>query len=86
MDSLFLLERFMRKVIWIAVTLVFLIWAFVEQTKAEPNVWIQVIGVLLFFYAMMRLSQKVNQSEVKKSEQVDDTTISEQNMKEDERV
>lgn len=76
----------MRKVIWIAVTLIFLIWAFVEQTKAEPNVWIQVIGVLLFFYAMMRLSQKVNQSEVKKSEQVDDTTISEQNMKEDERV
>ena len=74
----------MRKVIWIAVTLIFLIWAFVEQTKAEPNVW--VIGVLLFFYAMMRLSQKVNQSEVKKSEQVDDTTISEQNMKEDERV
>lgn len=86
MGFLILLERFMRKVIWIAVTLIFLIWAFVEQTKAEPNVWIQVIGVLLFFYAMMRLSQKVNQSEVKKSEQVDDTTISEQNMKEDERV
>lgn len=76
----------MKKVIWITVTLIFLIWAFIEQTKAEPNVWIQVIGVLLFFYAMMRLSQKVNQSEVKKSEQIDEAAVSEQNIKEDERV
>jgi hypothetical protein len=32
-----------------------LIW---EQSKAKPSVWIQVIGVVFFFYGMMRLSAK----------------------------
>lgn len=32
-----------------------LIW---EQTKPAPNVWIRVIGVVLFFYGMMKLSAK----------------------------
>lgn len=34
---------------------VILIW---EQGKEKPNVWIQVIGVVLFFYGMSRLSAK----------------------------
>ncbi|WP_300570098.1 hypothetical protein [Flavobacterium sp.] len=32
-----------------------LIW---EQGKEKPNVWIQVVGVILFFYGMSRLSAK----------------------------
>jgi glucose uptake protein GlcU len=32
-----------------------LIW---EQSKEKPSVWIQVIGVVCFFYGMMRLSAK----------------------------
>ena len=32
-----------------------LVW---EQTKEKPAVWIQVIGVILFFYGMSRLSRK----------------------------
>jgi hypothetical protein len=32
-----------------------LLW---EQTKPNSNVWIKVIGALLFFYGMMKLSAK----------------------------
>lgn len=32
-----------------------LIW---EQTKVKPNIWLQIIGVVLFFYGMARLSAK----------------------------
>lgn len=39
-------------------TFVFMVWAVMEQTKAQPNIWIQVVGVALFFYTMMRLMQK----------------------------
>lgn len=39
-------------------TFIFMVWAVMEQTKAQPNIWIQVVGVALFFYTMMRLMQK----------------------------
>lgn len=32
-----------------------LIW---ENSKPKPNVWIEVAGVVVFFYGMMRLSAK----------------------------
>lgn len=57
----------MKKTIWIVITLVFIVWAFIEQSNEVPKVWVQVVGVLLFFYAMMRLSQRINQSETKNS-------------------
>lgn len=47
------------KYIYIIVTLVFIAWAFVEQTNEHPNIWIQIVGVVLFFYGMMRLMSKV---------------------------
>ncbi len=47
------------KYIYIIITLVFIAWAFVEQTKENPNIWIQIVGVVLFFYGMMRLMSKV---------------------------
>ncbi len=33
-----------------------LIW---EQTKEVPNIWIQVVGIIIFFYGMSKLSAKV---------------------------
>jgi len=33
-------------------------WALVESSKDEPNIWVQVIGVALFFYGMAMLMQK----------------------------
>ncbi|MBW3519718.1 hypothetical protein [Flavobacterium sp. NKUCC04_CG] len=47
------------KTIYIIVTLIFIAWAFLEQTKTHPNIWIQIVGVVLFFYGMMRLMSKV---------------------------
>lgn len=77
----------MKKTIWIVVTLAFIAWAFVEQTKETPKVWVQVIGVLLFFYAMMRLSQKVNQTEADNLKSIEEHKDLEDNskVKDDER-
>ncbi|WP_430612378.1 hypothetical protein [Flavobacterium sp. JP2137] len=47
------------KILYIIVTLLFIGWAFYEQTQVHPNIWIQVVGVILFFYGMMRLMSKV---------------------------
>lgn len=78
----------MKKTIWIVITLAFIVWAFIEQTKETPRIWVQVIGVLLFFYAMMRLSQKINQSEISNSEVIDknNTFESSNKVKNDERI
>lgn len=29
-----------------------------ESSRQKPNVWLEVIGVVVFFYGMMRLSAK----------------------------
>ena len=42
-----------------------LVW---EQTKSSPNMWIQIIGIVLFFYGMMKLSQKVSSKNQEKEE------------------
>lgn len=34
-------------------------WGLYEQTQPHPNIWIQVIAVVIFFYGMMRLMAKV---------------------------
>ncbi|MGH2667073.1 hypothetical protein [Flavobacterium sp.] len=44
-----------RYIIAMIIVAIVLIW---EQTKPAPNVWIRVIGVVLFFYGMMKLSAK----------------------------
>lgn len=78
----------MKKTIWIVITLTFIVWAFIEQANEVPRVWVQVIGVLLFFYAMMRLSQKINQGETNSSEVIDEnkTFESSNKVKSDERI
>ncbi|KZE83610.1 hypothetical protein HX071_07305 [Myroides marinus] len=46
------------KIILNIVTLFFMGWALVESSKDEPNIWVQIIGVALFFYGMAMLMQK----------------------------
>jgi hypothetical protein len=49
----------MRKVIiFILVALIIgvLVW---QQSLDEPNTWVQIMGFVLLFYGMMRLSRKV---------------------------
>lgn len=53
----------MKNTIWIILTLGFIIWAFIEQSSENPKIWVQVLGVLLFFFAMMRLSQRINKNQ-----------------------
>lgn len=43
-------------------------WAFYERTKPNPNVIIQAIGVLVFFYGMMKLMAKVSSNTNDKEE------------------
>ena len=42
-----------------------LVW---EQTKSSPNIWVQIIGIVLFFYGMMKLSRKVTSKNQEKEE------------------
>ncbi|MFC4818377.1 MULTISPECIES: hypothetical protein [unclassified Flavobacterium] len=49
----------MKKVIiFVLVILVIgvLVW---QQASEEPNTWVQIMGFVLLFYGMMRLSRKV---------------------------
>ncbi|MEK6493321.1 hypothetical protein [Myroides odoratimimus] len=46
------------KIIFNILILFFMGWALVESSKDEPNIWIQIVGVALFFFAMAKLMQK----------------------------
>jgi len=35
-----------------------MIWALIEQTKTHPNIYIQIIAVLIFFFLMRNLMSK----------------------------
>lgn len=45
----------------------FMIWALMEQASNQPRLWVQVIGVALFFLAMARLMQKTPSNIPKKA-------------------
>ncbi len=47
----------MKFLIYIAV-FGLMFWALVEQTKSQPNIYIQIIAVLVFFFLMMYLMNK----------------------------
>lgn len=38
--------------------IIIIIILLLEQAKEKANVWIQAVGILLFFYGMMKLSAK----------------------------
>lgn len=35
-----------------------MIWALIEQTKTHPNIYIQIIAVIIFFFLMRNLMSK----------------------------
>lgn len=47
-----------QKIVLPLLVVAFMIWALMEQTSEQPKLWVQVIGVALFFLAMARLMQK----------------------------
>ncbi|MFM9402270.1 hypothetical protein ACKLNQ_10030 [Myroides odoratimimus] len=46
------------KIVLTIVTLFFMGWALMESSKDQPKIWVQVVGVALFFFSMARLMQK----------------------------
>lgn len=34
-------------------------WALIEQTKSQPNIYIQIIAVVVFFFLMRNLMSKI---------------------------
>ena len=56
------------KTIYIVLIFGLMGWAFYEQTKTNPNVFVQVIGVLAFFYGMMKLMSKTPSNHKEKKE------------------
>jgi len=47
----------MKFLIYIAV-FGLMFWALIEQTKSKPNIYIQIVAVLVFFFLMMYLMNK----------------------------
>jgi spore maturation protein SpmA len=47
------------KSIYIVLMVIVAIVLFWEQTKVKHNIYIQIIGIVCFFYGMMKLSAKV---------------------------
>ncbi|MGG5576178.1 hypothetical protein ACPDHL_02400 [Myroides sp. C15-4] len=48
----------LQKIVLPLLVVAFMIWALMEQASEQPKLWVQVIGVALFFLAMARLMQK----------------------------
>jgi len=47
-----------KKIVGAILVIGVMIWALMEQASEQPRIWVQVIGVGLFFLAMARLMQK----------------------------
>ncbi|WP_394758547.1 hypothetical protein [Flavobacterium sp.] len=46
------------KNIYIVVMILVAIMLFWNQDNVKPNIWIKIIGVIVFFFGMMKLSAK----------------------------
>lgn len=49
----------MKKAILLILMLVVVGVLFWQQNSEQPNIWVQIMGFILLFYGMMRLSRKV---------------------------
>ncbi len=58
----------MKFLIYIAV-FGLMFWALVEQTKSHPNIYIQIVAVLVFFFLMMYLMNKTPSNSDKNNNQ-----------------
>ena len=47
----------MKTILWL-LAFALMIWAVIEQTRPEPNLYVQIAGVDAFFFAMYQLSQR----------------------------
>lgn len=47
----------MKTILWL-LAFALMIWAVIEQTRPEPNLYVQIAGVVAFFFAMYQLSQR----------------------------
>lgn len=56
------------KTIYILLIFAAIGWAFYEQSKPAPNVILQVIGIAVFFYGMMKLMAKTPSNNQEKEE------------------
>lgn len=46
-----------------------MIWALIEQTNSQPNIYIQIIAVAVFFFLMMYLMNKTPSNSDKNNNQ-----------------
>lgn len=53
------------------VAFILMIWALIEQTTDQPNIYVQIAAVIVFFYLMMKLMDKAPS---KFDEQINDTS------------
>lgn len=77
------------KIVKIALPLVvvgFMIWALMEQASNQPRLWVQVIGVAVFFLAMARLMQKTPSNTPKKALVVRSETPSDDSVEEEDKI
>ena len=58
----------MKFLIYIAV-FGLMFWALVEQNKSQPNIYIQIVAVLVFFFLMMYLMNKTPSNSDKNNNQ-----------------
>ncbi|MBB1150745.1 MULTISPECIES: hypothetical protein [unclassified Myroides] len=56
-----------QKIVLPLAVVAFMIWALMEQASEQPKLWVQIIGVALFFIAMARLMQKTPSNKPKES-------------------
>ena len=47
----------MKTILWL-LAFALMIWAVIEHTRPEPNLYVQIAGVAAFFFAMYQLSQR----------------------------
>ena len=63
-----------QKIVLPLVVVGVMIWALMEQASEHPKLWVQVMGVAVFFLAMARLMQKTPSNAPKKALEVRSAT------------
>ena len=46
------------KILIYIVAFALMMWALMEQTKTQPNIYVQIVAVIVFFVLMMNLMNK----------------------------
>lgn len=54
------------KYLFYSVAFGLMLWTLVEQTREHPNLYIQIVAVIVFFFTMMRLMNQIPGNDSKK--------------------